>query len=488
MWKRPDSSPDPQPSAPVVIRRGIHHLLPLLPILFLSVQSVHAQAPADEPTTRAGRLVFVIPIQGEFEKALHLIVVRALREAKRQEADAVILDMDTPGGRVDSAIRIRDALINTEIPTYTYVNPMAVSAGAFIALATDHIIMGRNSSIGGALPLTIGAEGVGAAEKKFQSVFNAEIRKTARTKGHPEDIAEGFSNPDLVIPGLKKEGDILTLTFDEATSLGLAEYQAETLDELLAREGLSGARVVRFQLTTTDQIARFLSSSAVLGVLMMVGLGALVLELKTPGVGLPGAIALLAFGLAFGGSYLANLSGYMEVIFFFVGVVLLVVEIYVLPGFGIAGILGILCVVGSLLFALFSFAPDGFSLTAPRLDMLGSAVLTVTAALVGLIPFFIVLGKILPATPLYRNLMLGPEGRESPAPAETAGAAAAPRAEAAVAPGQTGRALTDLRPAGIALLGEARVDVLTQGEYLEKGTPVVVVRVEGARVFVARGE
>ncbi len=442
--------------------------------------------PADPTPTPApppvAKLVFVIPIEGEVEKSLYLIVVRALRQARRQGADAVVLDMDTPGGRVDSAIKIRDALIRNKIPTYTYVNPMAISAGAFIALATDKIIMGENGSIGGALPITVSRGEADAADEKFQSVFNAEMRKTAETKGHPVDIAEGFSNPDLEIPGIKEKGKILTLTYSEATSVGLAAYQALTLKEMLDREGLGDAFVERFEITPTDRFARFLSSSAILGILMMVGLGGLFLEIKTPGVGLPGAIGAGALILAFFGSYLANLSGYMEWIFFILGVVLLVVEIYIIPGIGVAGLLGIVFIVGSLFFTLMNLSPDApFSFSPPRLDMIKSALITMIAVLVGLVPFLYVIGRVLRSTPLYDRMVLDPAqaGVHAELPSEER-----PPPEEPLQRGERGRAITDLHPTGTAEFGGRRLDVLTEGDFVDRGKPLIVLRVEGSRVFV----
>jgi membrane-bound serine protease (ClpP class) len=442
--------------------------------------------PAAEPAgvAGAGKTDYVIPVNGEFENALHLIMVRAMRQAADHGAAAIILDMNTPGGRVDSAIKIRDLLIQSKIRTYTYVNPMAISAGSFIAMATDVIVMGPNGSIGGALPITVSPAGANAADEKFQSVFSAEMRKTAKTKNHPVEIAEGFCNPKKVIPGLKKEGEILTLDFDQATSYGLAAYQAKSIEDLLAREHLAGATIERFQVTPTDRLARFLSSSVILGLLMLIGLSGIFIELKSPGAILPGAIGVIAIALYFLGSYLANMSGYFEWLLFLLGVILLALEIYVIPGFGVAGVAGILLIVGSLFMALISFGPDGFSLDDLRIEMMARAGFTLFLGLIGMIIAVILLARYLPHTPGMKWLILEPLRTTPP------GTPAAPEIDAAdlhsLKIGDRGTTASLLRPSGVALFADRRVDVLTEGDYLKPDVEVEIYRIEGSRIFVRR--
>ncbi len=437
---------------------------------------------AERPERPPESLIFVVPIEGAFENALYLVLVRAMREARAQGASAIVLDMHTPGGRVDAAMKIRDLLIQLEIPSYTFVNSWAISAGAYIAVATDTIVMGPSGIIGGALPIRMGGgeEGPTAAEQKFISVFAADIRATAKNKGHDPDIAEGFANPNTVIPGLKEEGQILTLDYTQALATGFSPFQAATVEELLEREGYESPRIVHFEMTATDRVARWLSSSAVMGILMMIGMVGIFLELKTPGVGLPGLIGGTAIALAFFGSYLANLSGYVEWIFFAIGVALLAIEIYVLPGFGVAGVLGILCIGGSLLFALFNFDPgEGFSFqfSALRLNWLAGSLMTVMVALLGTIPLLMLVARLLPSTGMFRSLLVEPP--EFSAPAEE------PR-EDELTVGMTGVAVTDLYPGGVGQFGERRADVLAEAGYLARRTPIVIVRVEGTNLFVRR--
>lgn len=452
-------------------------------------------AEAAVPVPGARSLVFVLPIHGEITKATHLIVVRAMREAETQGADAIVLDMDTPGGEVFASIHIRDELIAADVPTYAYVNPMAISAGAFLSLATDKIIMGQNSSIGGALPITMQAEGARGADEKFISIFNAEMRKTAKTKGHPVDIAMGFCDPDTVIPGLKEQGEILTLDFDQATSVGLSPYQALTMESMLDREGLGNAQVVWFEETAFDTLARFFSSPQILGILMMIGLAGIWIEIKTPGVGVPGAVGLAAIALTFFGSYLANLSSYVEWVIFFLGVVLVIIEIYVIPGFGIIGITGLVLMIGSLFFSMVNLAPGdgGFDLTALRLDMLITPAATLTFVILGMIPLFYLVAKFLPATSVYGFLVLTPDQPQTAMAGGPAAEAAAVETEveeppSPLVPGARGTAVTDLYPTGVAMIEGRRVDVLTEGEFIDRGRPVEIIRLEGNRIFVSSAE
>lgn len=424
--------------------------------------------------------VYVIPVHGEVEKGLYLILNRAMREAEAADASAIVLDMHTPGGAVNAAILIRDRLVKSEIPTYTYVDNMAISAGSFIALATDSIIMAPGSNIGGALPIQMGAAGAEGVGEKFESVFASEMRKTAKHKGHPADIAEGFSNPDVVIEGLKKEGEILTLDYDTAVEFGLAEYIAPTLEEMLEREGLGQAPVEYVTYTPTDRIARFLSSPTIMGLLMMLGMGGIYLEVRTPGFGIPGLVGITSLALYFFGSYLANLSGYMEIIFFALGLILLALEIFVIPGFGIPGIAGILMMLGAVFFALFNWAPEGFDFHFERVEI---PLWTMTISLLALFPVMYLLGKILPYTPLYAALDLEPSGAPMQPNAVTVPAVA-------FEIGQTGTATTALRPAGTASIAGRRVDVVSEGEYIAGGSPIRIVQIEGNRIVVrsAAGE
>lgn len=433
------------------------------------------------------RPVYIIPVDGEVENGLYLVLNRAVRQAEKHNAAAIIFDMNTLGGRVDSAIKIRDRIIGTSIPTYTYVNTRAISAGAFIAISTGSIVMAPGSQIGAALPITMGAEGATAADRKFISYFTSEMRSTAKHRGYPDDvvrIVEAFCDPDIAIEGIIEKDDILTLDYEAAAEVGLAMYISDSLEAMLEREGLASAPIERFKYTATDRVARFLSNPVVMGLLMMVGWGGLFFEVRSPGVGFPGAIGVAALILYFFGSYLANLSGYMELIFFILGLALLLVELFVIPGFGIFGILGIVSMAGALFFALFNLAPAGFDFPVTRLY---TPSLTMVGALIAVVPMSFMIAKILPHTALYTSLQLEPP---KPAGDPAEGSVNAAEVPALPGRGESGTAVTDLRPAGVGTFAGQRFQVLTQGEFIDKGDRIEVVRTEANRLFVRapRGE
>jgi membrane-bound serine protease (ClpP class) len=443
-----------------------------------------AQEPiASEPDLRP---VFLIPVEGEIEKALYLILNRALRKAARQDARAVVLVINTPGGEMNAATMIRDRLIEFEsergdrrIPTYAYVKSKAISAGALIALSTDTIVMGPASSIGDALPISIGVRGATAADEKVISFFAGEMRKTAKHKGHPEEIAEAMVDPDIRIRGVVDRGDILTLDNEQAVELGVAAYQADSIDKMLEREGLAASPRVDIAYTPTDAVARFLVNPVVSAILLLLGVGGLFFEVKTPGVGAPGAIGLSALAIYFFGSYLANLSGYMEIIFFSIGLGLLLIEIFVVPGFGVFGISGLVLIVGSLFFALFNLSPSGFSFPMTRLV---GPLWSIVGASVAFVPFALFMSWLLPQTRLYRGSILLKAPSAPPDEAEMAAIDAA--APPAISRGSVGVAVGDLRPSGVAEFAGVRFDVLTEGEFVARGERLEVMRVEGNRIFV----
>jgi membrane-bound serine protease (ClpP class) len=264
----------------------------------------------------------------------------------------------------------------------------------------------------------------------------------------------------------------------------LASYQSPTLDDLLQREGFGQARVVYFEPTPLDRLARFLAGSAVAGLLMMIGLAGIFIELKSPGVGLPGAVGVVAIALYFLGSYMADLSSYVEWMVFALGVVLLTLEIYVIPGFGLAGLAGIACIAGALFLGLIDFSPiQGVEFRSVRLQMVGNAALTVLVAMIGLIPFLYVLARLLPSTPMFKRLMLAPLEAGAVATAEQTGLTS-PTEQ--IKTGDRGHAVTDLHPTGVAHFAHGRVDVLTEGEFLNRNDPLEVIRVEGARILVRK--
>jgi membrane-bound serine protease (ClpP class) len=420
-----------------------------------------ATAASQEP------VVYRIAVTGTVENGLAPYVARSLREAEAAGAVAAYLDIDTPGGRVDAAERISDAIRRAKLPVYAFVNPRAFSAGALIAISAKEIYMRPGAVIGAATP--VDGEGRRAPEKMV-SAMRAEFRAVAEERGLDPRIAEAMVDEAVEIPGLVDKGELLTLTSGEARRVGYAK--AEVADEaaLLEAVGLSGARVVSTEPNWAEQVVRFLTNPLVSPLLLSLGVLGLVLEIKSGAFGLGGLVSLGSLGLFFGSSFLLGLAGWEEVLLLGLGLVALGIEAFVLPGFGVAGVLGLAAVAGAMVLALMGASPTTGDVMQ-ALAILGAS-LVITAAVV-----YAWLRHI-PNSDRWGGLFL------RGGMAQTDGyISAPPRADLV---GQEGVAVTDLRPAGTAAIAGERVDVVTEGEFVAQGSPVRVLRSEGYR-HVVRG-
>jgi len=403
---------------------------------------------------------YLIPIEGEIDPALAVFVDQALSRAENAGASGVAFLIDTPGGRLDAAIKISDRILESPLPTLAVVKN-AFSAGALIALSCERIAMLPGSEIGAALPVQyIPGVKYEAADRKIVSGFKAKFRAVAEARGRPAEIAEAMVDPEIEIEGLTPKGEPLTLSAEKAVELGIADFIAATLAEALVKAGFD-PEVERIEPGVRVRVARTLTSSTVAAVLLAVGVLGLLIEAFTPGFGIPGLVGLLALGLYFLGGYLAGMSGVVEVLLFLTGVLLLLAEIFLIPGFGVAGIGGIAALLASI---YLTFGEQ----------TLYVASLAVILTAVGLV-FAL---RFLPRTRTGRALVL-----ESAIAGE-----APPEEKLKPLTGAIGKALTPLRPAGVAQFGERKVDVVAEGEYIEKGSTVRVVRVEGVRVVVRKEE
>ncbi|HOE00226.1 MAG TPA: NfeD family protein [Kiritimatiellia bacterium] len=460
--------------------------LALLALLLLSFVAIPT-APAATPPANAP--VYVIPVHGQIEGALLYVLRRGLAEATAQQAAAVILTMDTPGGTLAAASDIVRTIQASPIPVYTYVEKDAFSAGAIIALATKKIYMAPGSVIGDALPIMMSPFGgvqemSGGIEEKAVSAVSALIRAAAQDAGHDPELAEKMVRrenefkigDEVICPA----GRLLTLTADEAAKPGrdgrslLSAGTAPTLADVLAQLELTGHPQVAMQITAAEKVARLIAAAA--PILMILGFLGIYIEIKTPGFGLPGILGAICLALFFWGHHIAGLAGMEDLVIFIAGCVLVLVEIFLIPGFGFTGVLGLALIFISLLGAMVRLAPGGPWLPAwpdvqiPLVKLLGSIVGAGAGALL--------LGRFLPRSPLFGKLTLGA------ATSAAEGYTAAPDTSALV--GQTGVTLNLLRPAGTARFGDDRLDVTTSGEFIPAGTPVQIVEARGSRIVVQK--
>ncbi len=417
----------------------------------------------------AGAPVVHLRIDGTVDLGLSAFLDRVM--AEHPDAAALLLEINTLGGRVDAAIQIRDALLASKVKTIAFIHPRAISAGALIALACDIIAISGGASIGAATPIQMGDKGAEPVAEKMVSYFRTEMRTTAEAKGRRGDVAEAMVDASVEIPGLDPAGKLLTLDTDGALETGIADFKADSVDAVLARVGLGTAERKGQTENWAEKLVRFLTDPVVSGLLMSLGTLGILIELYTPGLGLPGALGALCLALFFGGHLLVNLAGLEELILFAAGLGLLAVEVLVLPGFGIAGVLGVLCMVAALVLTLVGL-PLGVTLqTGAWVEPL----MRVTTALVATVVLMLLSLRVLPKSRAGRGLVL---------------ASSTARSEGFVASdesrlvGQLGISESELRPAGIARFGDERVDVVSEGIFIPRGQAVRVVQVEGVRVVV----
>jgi membrane-bound serine protease (ClpP class) len=440
--------------------------------------------------------VYVIPAKDMIERGLVYVIRRGVEQAEAAGASVIIFDMDTPGGRLDATEQIIESITGLKARTVTYVNPNAISAGAIIAMATDEIYMSPLGRIGDAMPIMMSPLPFGqpqelpdSLKEKAFSPTVALIRSAAQRKGHDPRLAEAMVRPEVgytvddtvICP----PGQLVTLTSEDAARpVGkdkhplLSAGTVKTLHELIERLGFAGAPIVTVRITAAERLARIIEGFPLSGILLALGLLGIYIEIKTPGFGFPGTAGILLLAVWFWGHHVAGLAGLGEIAIFIVGAGLLLVEILLIPGFGVVGLVGLGMMVTALLMAMIQHYP-GAPWHAPMfVPDLEASILNLSLAL--LLVFFsgLALARFLPGTMFFHRLAL--ETCETRA----AGFAASETTSAWV--GKMGTAVTPLRPAGIADFGSARMNVVTQGQFVEKGVSVVVTEAQGNRIVVTQ--
>ena len=429
----------------------------------------------------------IVPLNGEISPPLYLFLRRAIKAAENAGAGAIIIDMNTYGGRLDAAADICGALNRTTIPTYTFINTNAGSAGSLIALATRHIYMSPVSAIGAAAPvLSTGAELTGTEKDKTLSYWSALVRSSSTRNGHNPDIGEAFMDKEKEVRVGERvvhaKGTLLTLNAQEASEMIngkplLADGIADSVDDLAKKAGLKSA-LVTVEPSGFERLAFWVTALAPL--LLMIGIICAYLEFKMPGVSMPGIIAAICFALFFAGHYLAGLAGWEVVALFVLGVLFVLIEVLFFAHSTIVfGVIGVFLMLASLLWAMIdrypgeTFFPTGDMLAVPLRNLF----LTLVAATL----VILVLARYLPKTNLYRRFALMTTNPPGPS------LAGAPREFATaidLAPGMQGTAQTMLRPSGKARFADHVVDVVTEGEFVAAETPITVIQKDGMRVVV----
>jgi len=533
----------------------------------LAVSCLAAPAFAqNDDSVQSDSFVVVCPVEGMIDDGVHVLVDRAVREAKG--ADALIFVVDTPGGLVDAAIEISEAIMEAECPTIAYVEGMgAISAGALISLSCDHIIMAPASSIGAAQIVAMGPEGTIPLGEKETSFMRAKMKSLAQTNGHNPYIAVAMVDKDLELratpvggghyrvestnlgqmgpsddsddsasadsstndfiddlqedsvipleplkdaardlikrlepeveqmpseepPGgyhidedgsfiLLSSGKLLTLTSEDAVRYGLASAIVDNVDETKAHYGYADASTQTVVATWSEDLYAWVTSPMVTSLLLLLGMGGLYMEIRTPGFGIFGIVGIVCMTIFFGSRYIVGLSEWIDLLLIAIGLTLIAVELFLIPGFGVFGISGIACVVVGFYLSL-TYHDFNIPQYSWEFDRLYDAGVSVVLASVFLSILGVATWKLLPYTPIYSRLVLANEqavGDGFVVPTEGG-------LQSLV--GLEGSSTSPLRPSGRGRFGGNTYRVVTRGDFVESGTPIVIVEEEGTRYVVER--
>ncbi len=424
--------------------------------------------PIDAPS---GSKVVVVAIDRTVELGLAAFVRRAIED--NTDAAAIILEVNTLGGRVDAAIQIRDAILEAKPRTVAFIHPRAISAGALISLACDNVLMSEGATIGAVTPVQAGGGQAEAVGEKMVSYMRAEMRTTAEANGRRGDIAEAMVDREVVIDGVVDAGKLLTLDTDQAIKLGMADGRVDDLDSVFEALTLKSPLVVTSTLNWGEEIARWLTEPTVSGLLLSVGMLGLMIAFYTRTVGAFTVAGFVALALFFGGHAVVHLVGWEEALLFLTGVILVIVEIFFVPGFGVPGVLGLICVISALVLSLIGM-PINVSF---QTGLLADAMTRVLLSLLGAFVLALVVMRMLSRTSFGKALVL--EQAES-------GWLSAPTASDLV--GQVGKALTDLRPAGKIVIDGKRYEAASEREFVPRGSRVRVVGKDGPELIVRAEE
>lgn len=440
--------------------KGLLSAVMLLCFVFAGTAAAAESASAD---TSAGAAVYVVKADRSVESGLYQYLKRAYKEAEEAKASRVLLVLNTLGGRLDSALNIGELIRESKVPTTAYVQGKAVSAGTYIALNAQQIVMEPGSTIGAAA--VVDQNGTLIDNPKTVSYWTETMKSAALLNDRDPDIAAAMVNPALKIElktlgRTKGAGEVLTLSAQDAVKAGYAESTAATVDDALNGLHLNQPTIVQYEPGVMERIADFLTHPAVMTILLIIGIAGVAIEFMVPGFGAPGIIGMIAFVLYFFGHYVSGFAGFEDVALFIAGLLLLVSEFFI-PSFGILGVLGAASLIAGVLLA----APN------PKSALLSLATAVVIAAII----IFIVAKRFKHKGVwnkfILRDQLTSDKGYRS-------------SVNKADYVGLHGVAVSPLRPAGTALIGEARVDVVTRGEFIAANAEITVIQVEGARVVV----
>ena len=418
------------------------------------------------------KLVYQFDIKEEIAAPIWRKVQLAMDEAHDLGADAIVINMNTYGGAVDAADSIRTRILRSEIPVYVLIENNAASAGALISIACDSIFMKSGATIGAATVVNQNGE---VQAEKIQSYFREKMRATAEASGRDPDIAEAMVDADKVVEGVSEKGKIVTLTASKAMELGFCEGEYESPAQVLKHCGITNYTIEKQKLTTIDKIIGILINPALSGLLILVIFGGIYFELQSPGVGFPLVAAIIAALLYFMPLYLEGLADNWEILVFIIGIILIALEVFVIPGFGIAGIAGITLAFMGLTLSLVGNVGFNFDPVQPgRLVQAGLIVVLSGSASI--------FGSLFLAVKLFESGVFAPFVLKAEQKKEDGFVGTSTEEFELV--GKNGIAYTDLRPSGKVEIAEQIHDASSSSGFIEKGMQVRVIGYSAAQIKV----
>ncbi len=399
--------------------------------------------------------IYVVPISGEINRATRNYVKDVLDDLnEKNDLAAVIFEIDTFGGLIEEANNIKDLIISTNIPTISFVNNKAASAGVLITIASENVVMSKNAMIGSAetIPNT----------EKVLSMWRSWLRDTANYRGRNAEIIEAMADSDIVIEGISERGKLVNLTSQEALEYGIADYLSNDYQDIAEYFGYKNVEIVEKNESMQIKLAKYISSPYLSSFILTIAFVGLVVEILTPGFGIGGTISIIGFGLYFGGNILAGNSNWTSLALFIVGIILLIVEI-MMPGFGLPGISGIIFVIIGVILAM---------------DSVTNALLSISIAIIITTIIGIMLVKRGFKSKLFNSIVLDSQTKREK------GYLSSEVDENLIS--KEGVTLTELRPSGYIDIDGDRIDALSDEGFISKGIPIKVVRIEGTKIFVRR--
>lgn len=398
--------------------------------------------------------VYVVPINGEINRATANFVKDAIKDANKNNPKAIIFEINTYGGLIDQAIEIKDAILSTNIPTISFVNNKAVSAGVLITIASENVVMSTNSTIGS-------AETIPNTEKNL-SFWRSVLRDTAVYRGRDDRIIQAMADKDIEVEDLNKKGKLVNLTSKEALEYGITDHISNDYRDILAKFGIEDANIKEYEEGLQIKLAKYISTPALSSLLLTIAFVGLIIEILTPGFGLGGTLSILGFGLYFSGNILSGSSNWTSLALFVTGLILIVIEAIV-PGFGLPGISGTILVLVGIVLAT---------------ESLNIALLSLSIAIIITTIVTIVLVKLGFRSKLLNSFILTGQNKKQEVYINSR--------SKEIYLEKIGITVTELRPSGFINIEGERLDALSDEGFISSGASIQVIRVEGSKIFVRR--